>query len=493
MARFPASPNYQGLFAPSRVEADIRDLEVDGEVPGDLEGAFHRVAPDPQLPPLLRDDIWFNGDGMVSMFRFRGGRIDFKQRRARTDKFILEESAGRALFGAYRNPLTDDPSVRGRYRGTANTNVLVHGGQLLALKEDSPALAMDPLTLETKGYTDFGGRVTSQTFTAHPKIDPRTGHMCAFGYAAKGLLTRDMAYYEISPQGRVEREVWFELPYYCMMHDYGLTEHYAVFHVIPIVGSWERLQAGLPHFGFDTGKPIHLGVLPRDGQAADIRWFTAPNCFASHVMNAFEDGTVIHFDVPMAKGNAFPFFPDVHGAPFDPEKAHCHMTRWTVDMGSRGNEFAGMRRLADVKGEFPRIDDRYVSRAYRYGFLLAQDFSRPLQLPGGRSATGMMMNLLARLDHATGDVQTYWAGPTSTLQEPCFVPRSPAAPEGEGYLLAVANRLAESRSDLLIFDAQHLAQGPIATVKLELRLRPALHGNWTPEQQLERTGADRLP
>jgi len=210
-------------------------------------------------------------------------------------------------------------------------------------------------------------------------------------------------------------------------------------------------------------------------------------------MNAFEDGTVIHFDVPMAKGNAFPFFPDVHGAPFDPEKAHCHMTRWTVDMGSRGNEFAGMRRLADVKGEFPRIDDRYVSRAYRYGFLLAQDFSRPLQLPGGRSATGMMMNLLARLDHATGDVQTYWAGPTSTLQEPCFVPRSPAAPEGEGYLLAVANRLAESRSDLLIFDAQHLAQGPIATVKLELRLRPALHGNWTPEQQLERTGADRLP
>ena len=493
MARFPASPNYQGLFAPSRVEADISDLEVDGEVPAAIEGAFHRVAPDPQLPPLLRDDIWFNGDGMVSMFRFRRGRIDFKQRRARTDKFILEERAGRPLFGAYRNPLTDDSSVRGRYRGTANTNVLVHGGRLLALKEDSPPLEMDPDSLETRGYTDFGGGVTSQTFTAHPKIDPRTGHMCAFGYAAKGLLTRDMAYYEISPLGRVEREVWFELPYYCMMHDYGLTEHYAVFHVIPIVGSWERLQAGLPHFGFDTSKPIHLGVLPRDGEARDIRWFTAPNCFASHVMNAFEEGTLIHFDVPMAKGNAFPFFPDVHGAAFDPEKAHCHMTRWTVDLASPGDGFAGMRRLADVKGEFPRIDDRYVSRAYRYGFLLAQDFSRPLQLPGGRSATGMMMNLLARLDHATGELQTYWAGPTSTLQEPCFVPSSQTAAEGEGYLLAVANRLADSRSDLLIFDAQHLADGPIATVRLELRLRPALHGNWTPQQQLAAPRADRLP
>jgi carotenoid cleavage dioxygenase-like enzyme len=485
VARFPDSPNYQGLFTPSRVEADISDLEFDGKVPADIDGAFYRVAPDPQFPPLLPDDIWFNGDGMISMFRFRRGRIDFKQRRARTDKFILEEQAGRALFGAYRNPLTDDPSVRGRYRGTANTNALVHGGRLLALKEDSPALAMDPITLATIGYTDFGGQVTSPTFTAHPKVDPRTGHMCAFGYAAKGLLTRDMAYYEISPQRRVEREVWFELPYYCMMHDFGLTEHYAAFHVIPIVGSWERLKAGMPHFGFDTTKPIHLGVLPRDGQARDIRWFTAPNCFASHVMNAFEDGTKIHFDVPMASGNAFPFFPDIHGAPFDPEKAHCRMTRWTIDIASRGDESVGMKPLATVTGEFPRIDERYTSRAYRYGFLLAQDFSRPLQLPGGRSATGMMMNLLVRLDHATGAVQSYWAGPTSTLQEPCFIPKSSTAAEGEGYVVAIANRLAERRSDLLIFDAEHLAQGPVATVKLELRLRPALHGNWTPAEQLQ--------
>jgi carotenoid cleavage dioxygenase-like enzyme len=137
---------------------------------------------------------------MISMFRFENGRIDFKQRRARTDKFNLEERAGRALFGAYRNPLTDDPSVEGKYRGTANTNVLMYGGQLLALKEDSPALAMDPITLETNGYTDFQGQVKSPTFTAHPKIDPRSGGMCAFAYAAKGLLTRDMVYYELNPR-----------------------------------------------------------------------------------------------------------------------------------------------------------------------------------------------------------------------------------------------------------------------------------------------------
>jgi carotenoid cleavage dioxygenase len=343
---------------------------------------------------------------------------------------------------------------------------------------------MDPLTLETKGYTDFNGQVSSPTFTAHPKIDPLSGDMCAFGYAAQGLLTRDMAYYEIGADGKVKREVWFELPYYCMMHDFGLTQDYAVFHVVPIVGSWERLRAGLPHFGFDTTKDIYLGVLPRAGEARDIRWFRAPNCFASHVMNAFNDGTKVHIDVPMAKGNMFPFFPDVHGAAFDPKKALSYMTRWTVDMAARDDGFESMTRLAELNGEFPRIDDRYASLPYRYGYLLAQDFSRPLELPGGRSATGMMMNTLGRLDHATGKSGTYWAGPTTTLQEPCFIPKNARAAEGEGYVVAVANRLAEARSDLLIFDARSISQGPIAVVKIELRLRGALHGNWTPAHQL---------
>jgi carotenoid cleavage dioxygenase-like enzyme len=156
-------------------------------------------------------------------------------------------------------------------------------------------------------------------------------------------------------------------------------------------------------------------------------------------------------------------------------------------MDSRGDAFESMTRLTQVSGEFPRIDERYASAPYRYGFLLSQDFSRPLQLPGGRSASGMMINTLARLDHATGETQTWWSGTSSTIQEPCFIPKPGQSGEGEGYLLAVINRLADSRSDLLIFDAQHLADGPVAIAKLEIRLRGALHGNWTPANKLPRS------
>jgi carotenoid cleavage dioxygenase-like enzyme len=477
--RFPATPNFSGFFAPSGVEAEVRNLSVlDGSVPIALDGSFYRVAPDPQFPPIAGDDIWFNGDGMVTRFKFKNGIVSLQQRWVRTNKFQLERSAGKALFGAYRNPLTDDESVKGEVRGTANTNVVVHAGKLFALKEDSPPVLMDPETLATlDSRYDFDARMTSETFTAHPKIDPKTGEMLAFGYAAKGLCTRDMVFYVIDPDGEIRSETWFELPYYCMMHDFGFTEDYVIFHVVPIVGSWERLNTGLPHFGFDRGRPIHLGILPRAGSVEDLRWFSAPNCFASHVMNAHNIGTKVHFDVPMAQGNMFPFFPDTAGLPFDAQSAAAKMTRWTVDMQSNSEDIE-MTPIADLVGEFPRIDDRFAGQKNRWGWQLVQDSSKPIDLPGGRSAAGMMMNTLGRIDLETGESETYWIGPTSSLQEPAFVPRPDSTDEGDGYIVVLENRLAEMASRLLLFDAMRLEQGPIATIGLPFRIRQGLHGNW---------------
>jgi carotenoid cleavage dioxygenase len=195
-------------------------------------------------------------------------------------------------------------------------------------------------------------------------------------------------------------------------------------------------------------------------------------------MNAFNDGQKIYFDTPEAANNMFPFFPDMHGAPFDPQGAASFLTRWSVDMGSNDTGFAGRERLSPFIGEFPRIDDRSATLPYRHGWMLVQDFTKPFDMPGGKSAAGLMMNTLGKVDHATGARQSYWAGPISSLQEPAFVPAGPNAAEGEGFILAVCNRLAERRSDLLMFDAQHIDAGPLATVKLPVRLRPGLHGNW---------------
>jgi len=486
MSRFPATSSFHGLFTPSRVEADIHDLEVEGTLPRNLEGVFYRVAPDPQFPPLLRDDIWFNGDGMVTRFEFREGRVDLRQRWVHTEKFNLENEAGKALFGAYRNPLSDDSSVRGRTRGTANTNIVYHAGQLLALKEDSPPVAMDPRTLETRGAWSFGGELEGQTFTAHPKVDVTTSEMFAFGYAARGLMTRDIAIYRIDERGVLNATTWIEAPYYGMVHDFGLTEDYIVFPIVPIIGSWERLERGLPHFGWDGSRPMYIGVLSRTLEADSLRWFQAPARFATHVMNAFNDGTQVYLDMPVADGNMFPFFPDVGGAAFDPKRAAARVSRLRVDMNSPAGGIA-CEVLNEAVGEFPRIDDRYASKPYRHGFLCAQDSSRPVNANDPRSATGLMMNTLIAMDHQQGRSSSWWCGPGASCQEPVFAARVADSAEGEGYLLAILNLLNEHRSALVVLDARHIDQGPLATVHIPLRLRPGLHGSWVPRSQLPMT------
>ena len=95
--------------------------------------------------------------------------------------------------------------------------MLSHAGKFFALKEDSPPVEMDPFTLETIGEYTFGGDFTSEAFTAHPKIDPRTGELVFYGYCAKGPATKDIAYYEADRTGKIIHETWFEAPYTCML------------------------------------------------------------------------------------------------------------------------------------------------------------------------------------------------------------------------------------------------------------------------------------
>jgi carotenoid cleavage dioxygenase len=128
-----------------------------------------------------------------------------------------------------------------------------------------------------------------------------------------------MTYYEISPEGELLYDVWFEVPYYCMMHDFAITPDYALFSVMPMTSNWERLKAGKPHFGFDTS--AHLSG--RDAAQAGHHRRRHPlvqgrNCFTAHVMNAFQEGTRLHLDLPVAANNMMPFFPDIDDAPFDP-------------------------------------------------------------------------------------------------------------------------------------------------------------------------------
>lgn len=175
--KYPETEAFQGFNAPSRLEGEILDLEVEGTVPPEINGTFYRIQPDHRYPPIFEDDIHFNGDGAVTAIRIQNGHVDFRQRYVKTERYLHETAARKALFGRYRNLYTDDELVKGVIRTASNTNVVFWRGMLLAMKEDGPPFAMDPVTLETIGRYDFEGQMESPTFTAHPKFDPVTGEV----------------------------------------------------------------------------------------------------------------------------------------------------------------------------------------------------------------------------------------------------------------------------------------------------------------------------
>jgi carotenoid cleavage dioxygenase len=474
---FPKTPTFTGFNEPRRIEASIQDVEVEGEVPAGLDGTFYRCGPDSRFPPRSGDDININGDGLVTMFRLSGGHADFLSRYVRTEKYELESAARRALFGMYRNPYTDDPSVAGRDRTTANTSVIFHAGRLFALKEDGLPHELDPDTLETRGRYDYRGRMKSETATAHPKLDPASGEMISHGYEARGLATRDVALQVISPNGELVREEFFLAPFVSFMHDWAVSARHLIYPLMPTTADAERMRKGGAHWVFEPDRDTEIGIMRRDASTRDIRWYRAPPCGVGHILNAFSDGDRVYIDLYISERNQFPFIANADGRPFDREKSTPRLTRWSFDLAKPANEFESKTLYRDFM-EMPAIDRRYEMHPYRHGFSAIVDPSKPLNVAG---TIGVGWNTIAHVDLATGRLDRYYVGEKTTCQEPCFVPRSPTAPEGDGYLLCVLNRFdGESRTELAIFDAQRVAEGPMARVLLPFRLRAAVHGCWVP-------------
>jgi carotenoid cleavage dioxygenase len=443
-----------------------------------LNGAFYRVGPDAQYP-LHPRNIPFDGEGHASMFRIKNGRVDYRSRFVRNERYMAQDKAGRSLFPMYRNPSLDDPSVAGLSRSTANTHIMNHKDMLLCLKEDSPPSALNLLTLETvvPKYT-FDGKLPSQTFTAHPKIDSETGNMIAFGYEADGFGSNVISIFEITPQGEFVWNTKVEVPYVGMLHDFAVTERHIVFYVIPMALDEAQMRDGGIHWSWDGSKPTFFGALRRGGDGKDLRWFQGPTRSATHVMGAFSDGDRVYVDVEMSMSNPFPFMPMRDGAPWDPVAGSSHITRLSADLSrrrARGYEMETM--YPNHVGALPRQDDRYNTMPYRYGFLPCPD-----PAASDRRSAGACY---ARFDHQTRSATLFNAGTTSSLAECCFAPKNANAREGEGYLMGVATRNDQNgRADLVILDAEHLDDGPIATVMLPMRAVGQIHGWWVPEAQL---------
>ena len=482
MSRYPDTVQFDRLNRPIGIEWTQRNLEVQGSIPAEINGAFFRAVPDPAHPPRFADDIALSGDGMISRFLIDNGHVDHDIRYVRTARFEAERKARHALFGKYRNPFTDLPEVSAVDRAVANTTPVWHAGRLLMTKEDARAYEVNPHTLETIGSYDFGGTLRSQTMTAHVRVDPATGEMFFFGYEAGGLCTDDVAYCIADKEGRLVSEQWFKQPYLSTIHDFALTEKYIAFPLFPTLTNLERLKAGGDHWQHEPDQDSWMGVMPRYGKVSQMRWFRGPKgVSAFHFVNAFDEGDTIHVDACLTNTNAFPFMhrPD---DPLDPRRMTGGLTRWSVDMSDPDAQLQS--RVIAPPGDLPRLRDADQGRPYKTAWLPTYDPRIGPPVSGG--PVGSCFNALLYVDVTTGRVQDALSmGPGYAFNEPVHVPSQ--TPGHAGWLLCVIDHEVDFQhheSELFVLQADRLSAPPVARVKMPVALRPQVHGWWVSAAEL---------
>jgi carotenoid cleavage dioxygenase len=217
-----------------------------------------------------------------------------------------------------------------------------------------------------------------------------------------------------------------------------------------------------PYHWFAGDGMIHAFRIENGRVAYRNRWVRTPKWELEH---AEGEGLPGSFE-------AAPLFPRPDGSPVTDHTPPARLFRWTFEL-SRDPIAMREEQLDDRVGEFPRFDERFCMAPYRHGWIVSSNVTDPVR--GTRTDEA-----LTHYDLATGKATDWRGAPGDRFSEPVFVPRSPDAEEGDGWLLSVIFRAAETRSDLGILEARDIGKGPIALAHLSSRVPAGFHGNWVP-------------
>jgi carotenoid cleavage dioxygenase len=113
-------------------------------------------------------------------------------------------------------------------------------------------------------------------------------------------------------------------------------------------------------FAWSDDYPARIGVMPRTGTDADVKWFDVDPCFVFHTLNAYDDGNTVVLDA-CRSSEVWRKAGEMQG------DGVLTLHRFTFDMAS-GN--VSEQTIDDRSLEFPRVAPQRVGLKNRFGFLL---------------------------------------------------------------------------------------------------------------------------
>lgn len=468
------NPYLHGVYAPS-IHSQLHEpeLEVEGQIPLDIEGAYFRNGPNPQFSP--RNSYHpFDGDGQLLGVYFKDGKAWLKSQLIATAGLAREQQVGQSLYNGVMGPfdfsLPDFP-----IKDTANTDVIWHNGQLVTLWYNAGVpYAMDPNTLENKGPLDFESHFSCR-MSAHSRVDWNTGEMLFFDYGDEPPY---MTYGVLDSCGKLVHEAAIDLPGPRLPHEMNFTTRFAVFHDHPFFHDVNVLrQHNMRVVRFHRDIPTRFGLMPRRGNK--VTWFEFEPCYVLHTSNAWEEGDWVVID-GCRSHNPMPNAVSEEGAlahMLAYMRLEANNYRWRMNIKT-GEVREGP--IDDLNTEFNKSNQLFHGVRTRYAY----HQYIPLREDGGHT---LQFKALVKYDNDTGQYQRWDYGLGVFGSEAPYIPKKGAtrqSNEDDGYVATIVTDSHDWSSACLIFDAKDITKGPIAKIKLPYRIPFGFHANWVRGEDL---------
>jgi len=424
---------------------------VEGRIPAELRGTLFRNGPGIVERDGHRKRCLLDGDGMVQAFRFDADGASYQNRFVATEKYQEEQAAQRFRYQSWTTVAPGGWAANlgiGEFKGSAGVNAVAWGDSLYALEDASHPYRLDTDTLETFGEDRFGAE--GGIFNAHPKIDPKRRQWIHTGI---GVTSKELHVTIVNEHGGLVSHRRFPIDRGGYLHDCFVTDRHVVVVMSPVGMNPMGLLFGTNSvagcFRWRGDQPNHVYVIERDG-GDEITRIDAPAMWMWHSTNAFDRGgeivaDFVGYDDPDHFIGDDPFF-------------------WAVMEG----RFVPARNPGT-----PTTNPALQCGEYRYGYYAGlEDLSR-----------GLLHDRVVRIDMRTGESREYVLGDGRHCGETVFVPKPGIAyradaKEEPGWLLTLVYDLNQQRSELDVFEAEGLEDGPVARVLLDHHTPFSFHGSW---------------
>jgi carotenoid cleavage dioxygenase len=473
-------PYRTGAWRPQTREWTAIDMEVEGEIPADLNGVYLRNTENPLVP---NNTLYhpFDGDGMIHAISFREGHAEYRNRMIRTEGLKTDLAAGGPQWsGLAESPLQavreDGWGARTRMKDASSTDVVVHNGvALTSFYQCGDLYQLNPFTLEDMGRASWGGAFPAAGVSAHTKVDENTGELLFFNYQTTYPY---MHYGVLSPAGELVHYTPIPLPGPRLPHDMCFTENYAILNDCPLFWREDLIERGVYATKFHRDIPTRFAVIPRHGNENDIKWFECDSTYVLHWINAYEDGDEIVID------GYFQFNPSPTSAPdatiedrlfrfLDLHSMQSKPYRWRLNMKTGAvNEGP----LSDTITEFGMINPHIAGRKYDYVYSV-------IPTEGWFTFEGLIKHNVT-----TGTEETFRLPAGVYASETVFAPRPGATSEDDGYLVTFTMDVVNDVSHCKILDAKRMSDGPIARIRLPERICSGTHAYWADAASLTPQG-----